>query len=134
MLKKRQHTILQFIHHYTSEHGFAPSIREIGYAAGITSTSVVNYHVERLAVMGYLIKSPGKSRAFTLTSRALELLGDASPADDTQKLREEISLLKAQNEQLRREHQTQLNALRRECRHLVQELNQLRQTPELYPA
>lgn len=134
MLNQRQQTILQFIHQYNCEYGFAPSIREIGGAAGITSTSVVNYHVERLVALRYLIKSPGKSRAFTLTSRALEVLGDTCPVGDTQKLREEIRLLKVENMQLRREHQTQLTALRREYKHVLQELNHLRQTPELYPA
>jgi len=46
MLSKRQHHILRFIHQHTLEHGFAPSIREISLATGITSTSVVNYNLE----------------------------------------------------------------------------------------
>src|SRR3990172_3798080 len=112
MLKKRQLTILQFIRQYNTEHGFAPSIREIGCAAGISSTSVVNYHVERLVALGYLVKSPGKSRAFVLTHIALELVGDSSSEANIQRLREEIRLLKAENEQLRRGHQIQLTALR----------------------
>jgi SOS-response transcriptional repressor LexA len=120
MLKTRQYTILRFIYQYTSENGFAPSIREIGCTAQITSTSVVNYHIERLMVLGYLVKSPGKSRTFTLTHKALELFEDNHPATDVARLQEEIRLLKAENEHLRLEHKTQLTALRREYAHLVQ--------------
>jgi hypothetical protein len=134
MLSKRQQHILQFVHQHTLEHGFAPSIREIGCVAGIPSTSVVNYHIERLVTLGYLMKSPGKSRAFVLTRIALEFLGNATPDDTAQKLREEIRLLKVENEQLCREYQTQLNMLRREYKHVLQELNQLRQTPARHPA
>lgn len=111
MLKRQQLTILQFIHQYNADYGFAPSIREIGDAAGISSTSVVNYHIERLVTLGYLMKSPRKSRAFVLTRSALEFLGNAAPDDPTQKLRDEIRLLKVENERLRREHQTLLTAL-----------------------
>jgi SOS-response transcriptional repressor LexA len=134
MRKPRQQTILHVIHQYYAAHGFPPSLREIGRGAGISSTSVVTYHIERLVTLGYLIKSPGKSRAFALTGRAFELLGEENSEDGRQKLWEEIRRLKAENERLCREHQTQLNALRRDYRYLVKELKQLRQTREHYPA
>src|SRR3990172_6892742 len=79
MLSKRQQHILRFIHQHTLEHGFAPSIREISMATGITSTSVVNYNLERLITWGYLVKSRGKSRALGLTERGSALFEPAQP-------------------------------------------------------
>ena len=47
-LSERQENILAFIRQFGEEHGFPPTIREIGKALGISSTSVVKYNLERL--------------------------------------------------------------------------------------
>jgi len=155
MLSKRQHHILRFIHQHTLEHGFAPSIREISLATGITSTSVVTYNLERLITWGYLVKSRGKSRALGLTERgsvlfesnqpvkmkrAVEIflvdgLLDANmPDGDVEQLHQENLLLKAENERLRREGKNRVAALQREIQYLSQELRQVQQSSERYPA
>jgi len=155
MLSKRQHHILRFIHQHTLEHGFAPSIREISLATGITSTSVVNYNLERLITWGYLVKSRGKSRALGLTERGSALfepthplkrkqapetfpvdgLLDANRSDgDAQQLHKENLLLRAENERLRRESKNRVAALQREIQYLSQELRQVQQNSERYPA
>jgi repressor LexA len=51
-LSKRQQSILQFTHGYMEEHGRPPTIREIGKAVGINSTSVVNYNLGKLEEKG----------------------------------------------------------------------------------
>lgn len=155
MLSKRQHHILRFIHQHTLEHGFAPSIREISLATGITSTSVVNYNLERLITWGYLVKSRGKSRALGLTERGsalfepnqpvkikhvgetftVDALSDANLSDgDAHQLHKENLLLKAENERLRRESKNRVAALQREIQYLSQELRQVQQSSERYPA
>lgn len=155
MLSKRQQHILRFIHQHTLEHGFAPSIREISLATGITSTSVVNYNLERLITWGYLVKSRGKSRALGLTERGSALfepnhalkrkraaetfqvdgLLDASlPDGDAHQLHKENFLLRAENERLRRESKNRVAALQREIQYLSQELRQVQQSSERYPA
>jgi SOS-response transcriptional repressor LexA len=155
MLSKRQHHILRFIHQHTLENGFAPSIREISMETGITSTSVVNYNLERLITWGYLVKSRGKSRALGLTERGSALfdpnhllkrkraaevfpvdgLLDASvPAGDARQLHKENLLLRAENERLRRESKNRVAALQREIQYLSQELRQVQQSSERYPA
>ncbi|QLQ05532.1 MAG: hypothetical protein HZY76_05160 [Anaerolineae bacterium] len=48
-LSDRQQRILEFIRDYLDKRNYPPSIREIGIAAGISSTSVVNYNLDRLA-------------------------------------------------------------------------------------
>ena len=47
--------ILDFIRDFTAEHGFAPSIREIGTAVGLRSTASVSYHLHQLQSKGLLM-------------------------------------------------------------------------------
>ena len=61
-LSKRQQSILQFTRGYMEEHGRPPTIREIGKAVGINSTSVVNYNLGKLEERGYLDRDPDVSR------------------------------------------------------------------------
>jgi repressor LexA len=69
-LSKRQQSILQFTHGYMEEHGRPPTIREIGKAVGINSTSVVNYNLGKLEEKGYLDRDPDVSRGLRLTNKA----------------------------------------------------------------
>lgn len=133
MLRDRQYRILSFIHEHTSEHGYVPSIREICRAVEINSTSVVNYNLERLVSRGFLIRTPGKARAFALTGAARELFEDHY-VTDTHRLREEIRLLRTENQRIRREYQNQIAALRHEIKHLSQELSHPQSLRKLYSA
>ena len=69
-LSKRQQSILQFTRGYMDEHGRPPTIREIGKAVGINSTSVVNYNLGKLEEKGYLDRDPDVSRGLRLTEKA----------------------------------------------------------------
>lgn len=69
-LSKRQQNILQFTRGYMDEHGRPPTIREIGKAVGINSTSVVNYNLGKLEDKGYLDRDPDVSRGLRLTDKA----------------------------------------------------------------
>lgn len=53
-ITKKQLEIMEFIKGYTDQYPYCPNIREIGEAANITSTSVVNYHLEPLYLRGYI--------------------------------------------------------------------------------
>jgi repressor LexA len=66
ILSERQERILAFIRQYGEDHGFPPTIREIGKAVGITSTSVVKYNLERLEDKGKLERSDEISRGLRL--------------------------------------------------------------------
>lgn len=61
-LTERHRKILEFIRE-RYEAGFPPSIREIGQAAGISSTSVVTYYLKQLAEMGLIERDARFSRA-----------------------------------------------------------------------
>jgi repressor LexA len=79
-LSKRQRAILDHIWEYVKEFGRPPTIREIGQAANISSTSVVNYNLTRLSEMGFLSRDAEVSRGLRLTDRALELYDAAVEA------------------------------------------------------
>jgi repressor LexA len=65
-LSERQERILAFIRQFGDEHGYPPTIREIGRAVGISSTSVVKYNLERLEEKGKLERSDEISRGLRL--------------------------------------------------------------------
>jgi repressor LexA len=65
-LSERQRRILEFIDLFVQEHGYPPTIREIGNAVDIGSTSVVNYNLNKLVREGYLERSQKVSRGLQL--------------------------------------------------------------------
>ncbi len=65
-LSKRQQAILKFMDRYIGKHGYPPTIREIGEATEINSTSVVNYNLNKLVKAGYLERSDRVSRGMRL--------------------------------------------------------------------
>jgi len=66
-LSERQRKILEFISQFTDANGYPPTIREIGAAVGIPSTSVVDYNLDVLEKAGYLNRRRDVSRGITLT-------------------------------------------------------------------
>ena len=51
--------ILEFVNQFVQENGFAPSVREIGAAVGLSSTASVSYHLQQLQAKG-LLQAPGQ--------------------------------------------------------------------------
>jgi repressor LexA len=72
-LSNRQKKILEFIENFLSEHGYPPTIREIGEAVNIASTSVVNYNLNKLVEHGLIERAPKVSRGLWLSSQEEEL-------------------------------------------------------------
>jgi len=68
-LSERQRRILEFIEDYIDKHEFPPSIREIGNAVNISSTSVVNYNLKKLEAAQYIKRDPSVSRGIRLLKR-----------------------------------------------------------------
>jgi repressor LexA len=62
-LTERQRTILNVIRTSVSSRGYPPSIREIGDAVGLTSTSSVAHQLRTLERKGYLRRDPNRPRA-----------------------------------------------------------------------
>jgi repressor LexA len=68
-LSERQRNILRFIELHLDSHGFPPTIRQIGKATGIESTSVVNYNLNKLVAAGYLSREARSSRGLRLVGK-----------------------------------------------------------------
>ena len=73
-LSERHIRVLEFLVKYQGENGRPPSIREIGDAAKISSTSVVNYYLEQLEKMGYIERDGRVSRGLRLTEKINEVI------------------------------------------------------------
>lgn len=65
-LSKRQQDILEFIKKEVSQKGYPPSVREIGEAVGLASSSTVHGHLARLESKGLIRRDPTKPRAIEI--------------------------------------------------------------------
>ena len=65
-LTKRQQEIFDFIRRYGSKYGYPPTVREIGKAVGLHSSSTVHAHLANLEKVGLLRRDPTKPRAIEL--------------------------------------------------------------------
>jgi repressor LexA len=73
-LTKRQQEIFDYIKRYWDKYGYPPTVREIGKAVGLASSSTVHAHLANLEKYGVLKRNPSKPRALEL------LLGKAKRA------------------------------------------------------
>lgn len=65
-LSVKQAQVLETIRHHIREHGYPPSIREIGLALGLRSSSTIHAHLTRLERRGLIRRDPTKPRAIEL--------------------------------------------------------------------
>ena len=76
-LTKRQQEIFDFIKRYSSSHGYPPTVRDIGKAIGLTSSSTVHAHLANLEKLGLLRRDPTRPRAIEiLVDKAKKVVGD----------------------------------------------------------
>ena len=73
-LSERQIKMLDYIREYLQEYGYPPSIRELGKAAGISSTSVVSYNLNKLRERGFIMRNDKVSRGLRLAEDAVTSL------------------------------------------------------------
>lgn len=71
-LTKRQQQVLEVVEQYMEEHGYPPTVREIGDAIGLTSPSTVHAHLKALEQSGALRRDATKPRAIDLGERRRE--------------------------------------------------------------
>lgn len=71
-LTKRQQEIFEFIKRYSARHGYPPTVRDIGKAVGLASSSTVHAHLANLEKVGLLRRDPTKPRAIELLDRAVD--------------------------------------------------------------
>ena len=71
-MSNKENEILDFINYTRKNDGYSPSVREIGEAVNLKSTSTVQYHLKKLEKKGVINKSEGKSRSLHLNDIASE--------------------------------------------------------------
>jgi repressor LexA len=69
-LTKRQQEIFDFIKKYSAKYGYPPTVRDIGKAVGLASSSTVHAHLANLEKVGLLRRDPSKPRALELLDKA----------------------------------------------------------------
>lgn len=75
MLSDQQRRLLEFLAEYQAAHGFLPSVREVMKCLGVRSTNTAQYHLNKMKAGGYLRRVKGRARAYSLTDRARNALG-----------------------------------------------------------
>jgi repressor LexA len=70
-LTKRQQEIFDFIRKHSAKYGYPPTVRDIGKAVGLASSSTVHAHLANLEKIGLLRRDPSKPRAIELFDRAV---------------------------------------------------------------
>jgi repressor LexA len=78
-LTPRQRRIMEFLRTWGEEHGYPPSVREIGEAVGLVSPSSVAYQLKALERKGYLRRDPNRPRAVDVRP-ASELVDETESA------------------------------------------------------
>jgi repressor LexA len=73
-LTKRQQEIYDFIRKYSAKYGYPPTVRDIGKAVGLASSSTVHAHLANLEKVGVLRRDPSKPRALELFDRATDAM------------------------------------------------------------
>lgn len=71
-LTKRQQEIFDYIKSYSARFGYPPTVRDIGKAVGLASSSTVHAHLANLEKLGLLRRDPSKPRAIEMLDRAVE--------------------------------------------------------------
>jgi repressor LexA len=68
-LSERQKDILAFLSDFIMKNGYPPSVREIGEAVGLSSSSTVHSHLNALENRGFIRRDPSSARALTVISQ-----------------------------------------------------------------
>ena len=67
-LTSKQQQIYDYILSFSADHGYPPSVREIGEHVGLKSPSTVHFHLKGLEAAGLITKAEGKTRAITVSA------------------------------------------------------------------
>ena len=78
-LSPKQQQIYDYIISFSAEHGYPPSVREIGAYVGLKSPSTVHFHLKRLESAGLITKAEGKTRSITVAQPEASAQEDKVP-------------------------------------------------------
>lgn len=68
-LTKRQKQMVDYLEHYIDEHGYAPTLAEVGQYFGLSSLATVHKHLRNLELKGFIRRMHNHSRALEIAGR-----------------------------------------------------------------
>ena len=77
-LNPRQRQILDYLREHSRDHSYPPTVREIGRAVGLSSSSTVQNHLNTLETRGFITRDPAKSRTVEIVDAAHESRGPSN--------------------------------------------------------
>ena len=86
-LPERQREVLEVIRTWVERFGYPPSVREIGEAVGLTSTSSVSYQLRALEQKGYLRRDPNRPRAIGVLPPDVDPATLSAPTENVEQVR-----------------------------------------------
>ena len=92
-LSRMQQRVYDYIAESIAEHGYAPSVREVGEALGLKSPSTVHFHIKHLQELGLIEKSAGKGRAITLKKQPQAVPAAPQPIEIDELPRRQVPIL-----------------------------------------
>ena len=88
-LNAKQTAVLDFVQYQIEHQGYPPSVREIGSALGISSSSTVHGYLRQLESLGYLHRDPAKPRAMVIAQKHMSA---EIPSSQSQNLSPEFNM------------------------------------------
>lgn len=80
VIYKRQRQILEFIQQFVQSNGYAPTLKQIATALGVSSLATVHEHLTTLEAKGLLKRKAGKTRAIQLVESDVDFLSEKTMA------------------------------------------------------
>ena len=74
-LTKRQKQLIDYLENYISEHGYAPTLSEVGQYFGLSSLATVHKHLRNLETKGFIKRQHNHSRALEVAQRRKRMTG-----------------------------------------------------------
>ncbi len=81
-LTKRQKQLIDYLNNYISDHGYAPTLAEVGQYFGLSSLATVHKHLHNLEQKGFIKRQHNHSRALEVSGEAIESNETISVPDD----------------------------------------------------
>src|ERR1700733_11740931 len=74
-LTKRQKQLVDYLENYINEHGYAPTLAEVGQFFGLSSLATVHKHLRNLESKGFIKRQHNHSRALEIAQRRKKMTG-----------------------------------------------------------
>ena len=122
----RRAKILLYMYAFIKAKGLSPTLREIGEAVDISSTSVVKYNLDRLIDQGYIRSHDTISRGLIMRPQGYQFVYSIHPDEEDMNPFSEVRQLKRENSYIKQQYEQQITELLAERDELMAQLQKVR--------